>query len=217
MKRLCIGIFLFSFTLILFQIAGSAQTAGNPKPLPNRTMLSLSGYQKNNEVELKGVLSASHSYDKLIIERAAILGVFEKAGEINIAGTASTEFHFTYLDANPATGVNYYRIMLINSITKVHEFTNTLMIKMDNDTKSLTIVNTVMQVGSPVLTVKCIEDEEASFQTLDLNGRILKTEQFKLNNGVNNITLSGFNDSRGLFLIIVRTKKKTTSQRVLVQ
>jgi hypothetical protein len=217
MKRLCLEIFLFSFTLIIFQIESNAQTQGNPAPLPNRTMLSLSGYEKNDKVELKGVLSASHSYDKLIIERAETIGTFEKTGEINISGTASTEFHFNYLDANPASGVNYYRIKLMNSITKVHEFTSTLMVKMDNDTESLEVINTVVQGSSPVLTVKCNEDDQATFQTVDMNGRLLKTEQFALNNGVNNIRLSGCNDSKGFFVIIVITKKKTISQRVLVQ
>ncbi len=217
MKHLFKGIFLFSFTVILFTVSARAQSPGNPAPLPNRTMLSLSGYQKQNSIELKGSLSASHSYNRLIIERGEVPGTFEQIGELSIAGTASSEFHFTYQDLNPGSGVNYYRIKLINSHTKVNEITNTLMIKMDNDTKDLEIINTVIQSANPVITIKSMEDEEAFIQAIDLNGCIVRTAKVNINNGINNISLPGFTGSKGFFVIVVKTKKKTKTQRMLLQ
>src|SRR5688572_10571511 len=171
MKRLCTAIFLFPIFIVLFSGSVQSQNSSNPKPLPNRTMLSFSGNTKHNNIELKGTLSASHSYDKMIIERGDAPGVFVTIAEIDVAGTALSVFHFNYLDITPAGGANYYRVRMINSITRVNEITNTLMIKMNADIKDLEVVNTIMQGSSAVLTVKNKEDEAASVQTFDMSGQ----------------------------------------------
>ena len=217
MKRLYTAIFLFPIFIGLSTGSAKAQTPAQPPPLPNRTMISLSGYTKQNKIELKGALSASHSYDKMIIERGDAPGVFVTIGEIDVSGTASSEFHFNYMDINPASGTNYYRIRLINTITRVNEITHTLMIKMNTDVKDLEVVNTIMQGNSAVLTVKNNEDEAASVQTFDMSGQPVRTESIKLNNGTNNISLPALVNSKGFFVIVIKTKKKTVTQRVWVQ
>ena len=97
MKRLYTAIFLFPLFIGLFTGSANAQTSGFPKPLPNRTMISFSGHTKQNKIELKGTLSASHSYDKMIIERGDVPGVFVTIDEINVSGTASSEFNFNFI------------------------------------------------------------------------------------------------------------------------
>ena len=217
MKRLYTAIFLFPIFIGLFTDSVHAQTPGQPAPLPNRTMISLSGYTKQNKIELKGALSASHSYDKMIIERGDAPGTFVTISEINVSGTASSEFHFNYLDLSPASGTNYYRIKLINSFTRVNEITHTLMIKMNTDVKELEVVNTILQGSSAVLTVRNNEDEKASVQTFDMSGQPVRKESITLHNGTNNISLPGLVNSKGFFMIVVKTKNKTVTQRVWVQ
>ncbi len=190
---------------------------GHPTPLPNRTMLSLSGTKKQNGVELKGMLSSSHSYDKMIIERAGTPGSFFYIGEMNISGTASSTFAFTYLDTRAEYGVNYYRIRLVSSSANIQEISNTLMVKMDNNQQELEVINNIVQGGNPVISIKSSEDKEADLQLADMSGRIVNNTKTKLNGGFNNITLPGFNTSRGYFVLAVRTKSKTISQIILVQ
>ena len=217
MKRFYTAIFLFPLFIGLFTGAANAQTSGYPKPLPNRTMISFSAHARQNKIELKGTLSASHSYDKMIIERGDVPGVFVTIDEINVSGTASSEFSFDYLDISPASGTNYYRVRMFNTLTRVNEITHTLMIKMNAEANSLEVVNTLLQGSSAVLTVKNNSDEEASVQTLDMSGQPVRTENIKLNNGTNNISLPGFANSKGFFVIVIKTKKKTVTQRVWVQ
>lgn len=190
---------------------------GHPAPLPNRTMISLSGAKKQNSVELRGRLSASHSFDKMIIERGATSGSFDYIGEMNIAETSSAEYPFTYIDAEPGNGVNYYRIRLVNSATKHQEISNTLMVKMDNNHSSLDVINTVMQANSPVITIRNNEEQQADLQVADMSGRMISNSKIRLNNGTNNINLSSFNTAKGFFVIVLRTSKETVSRRMLVQ
>lgn len=190
---------------------------GHPTPLPNRTMLSLSGTKKPNGVELKGMLSSSHSYDKMIFERTSSATSFSYIGEMNISGTATSTYAFTFLDTRPENGVNYYRIRLVDTNTNIQEISNTLMVKMDNNQKDLEVINTVIQGGNPVLSIRSLEDKEADLQLADMSGRIINHTKTKLYNGFNNINLSGFNTARGYFVLVVRTKNNTISQQILVQ
>lgn len=190
---------------------------GHPTPLPNRTMLSLSGARKHNDVELKGLLSSSHSYNKMIIERTNSASSFSYIGEMNISGTATSTFPFTFLDTHPENGVNYYRIRLVGTNTNIQEISNTLMVKMDNNQKDLEVINTVVQGSNPVLSIKSQDDKEVDLQIADMSGRTINNTKTKLNSGFNNINLSGLNSAKGYFLLVVRTKNTTISQKLMIQ
>lgn len=191
---------------------------GRPIQLPNRTMLSLSGMKKQNDVELKGVLSASHTYNKMIIERSTSLTAFSYIGEMDISGKASSTFAFTYLDTKAENGVNYYRIRLINTTGNIQETTNTLMVKMDNDNhNSLAVVNNIIQGGNAVLTIRNPETEDADLQISDMSGHMISNIKTKLYSGLNSINLSGFNINKGYFAIVVRTKNNIAKQKIIVQ
>jgi hypothetical protein len=190
---------------------------GHLSTLPNRTLLSFSGIKKQSMVELKGTLSASHSYDKMIIERAIAPNVFGLIGKIDISGMGSSEYNFTFLDANPEPGVNYYRIHLVGTNTNIQEISNTLMIKMNNNQKDLALINTIVQGGNPVLSINSPEDNQVELQVADLSGRLINNTKAGLNKGINNISLPVFNTAKGYFLLIIRTTDKTVSQKIMVQ
>ena len=143
MKRLLYRITLLSIYTIIYQVSIKAQST-RPSGLPNRTTLSFSGAKNQNCVELKGILSSSHSYNKMIIERTTSTTAFSYIGEMDISGTESSTFPFTFLDTRPENGVNYYRIRLVNSLTNIQEISNTLMVKKDNDRNDLEVINTFL-------------------------------------------------------------------------
>ena len=190
---------------------------GHPTPLPNRTMLSLSGAKKQNGVELKGMLSSSHSYNKMIIERATSLSTFSYIGEMNISGTASATFQFTYFDSRPENGVNYYRIRLIGTSTNIQEISNTLMVKMDNNPKEVAVINSILNGNNPLLTIQSPADNEADLLLADLSGRIILNIKAKLNSGINNINLPVFGTAKGNFVLVVKTKNNSISKQVVIQ
>jgi hypothetical protein len=191
---------------------------GHPQPLPNRTMLSISGAKKQNGVELKGILSSSHSYDKMIIERSTTpSSSFSYIGEMNISGTASSTFMFTYLDTKAGNGVNYYRIRLVSSATNIQEISNTIMVKMENDQKDLEVINTIVHGGNPMLSIWSQDDQQADLQFTDMSGRLMISAKTNLNSGVNNIYLSGLNTTKGYCVLIVRTKNNNVNKQVLIQ
>lgn len=227
MNRLLVRMILLSASVVIFQTSIKAQpdyffkdAAGSglqPVLLPNRTTLSFSGAKKQNGVELKGVLSSSHSYNKVIIERTNSASSFFYIGEMDLSGTSSSNFAFTFLDTHPEAGINYYRIRLENTLLNIQEISNTLMVKMDNNQKELEVINTLLRGSSPVLSIRSHDDQEADLQFTDMSGRIVNTTRTKLNSGFNNINLSGFDAAKGYFVIMIRTDNNMVSRKILIQ
>jgi hypothetical protein len=193
-------------------------TYGRLTTLPNRTMLSLSGRRKQNHIELKGTLSANHSYNKMFIERAVSSNLFGSIDKIDIVSTGLSGFNFTYLDTRPENGVNYYRVRLVGTNTNIQEISNTLMVKMENSQMDLEIINTILQGSNPVFSINSSKDYDAELQVVDMSGRVvLKNSKTKLNRGFNSIILSDFHSAIGYFVLIVSTGNKTISQKIMVQ
>ncbi len=190
---------------------------GHMNTLPNRTMLSFSGAKKQNFVELKGLLSPSHSYDKLVIERAVSPNVFGQIGKMDISGIGNSDFNFTFLDTKPENGTNYYRIRLVGTSTNIQEISNTLMVKMENNPKEVAVINSILNRNNPLLTIQSPGDSEADLLLADLSGRIILNIKSKLNSGINNINLPVFGTAKGNFVLVVKTKNNTISKQVMVQ
>lgn len=185
--------------------------------LPNRTLLSFSGVKKGNGIELKGTLSASHTYDRLVIEKGNTSSELTTLTELDINGSASAEYTFTYFDNNPYSNVNFYRVRLVNTSQNIKEVSNTLMVKMNiGVTKGLTIYNSMVSQSRPSITLESDEDSDASLQIVDMSGRVLYKRQQRINIGSNNIDLSDLNAGRGYYVVVVQSVRNSVSQKIII-
>lgn len=186
--------------------------------LPNRTTLNLSGAWNGNAVQLKGTLSASHTFDKMLIERSNASGYFTAVGEISLQQTNSSEFNFTFTDQSAPAENNYYRLRLINTNQRIQELSSIILVKKEGNTgNDLKLVNTMLKKSNPVLSLNSQTDEEACLQVADMSGRLVYNGKFRLNNGSNTVSLNNFNAQNGYFVIVVKTKNSAISQKIIVQ
>lgn len=185
--------------------------------LPNRTLLSFSCAEKQNGAELKGTLSGSHTYDKVIIERGSTSSYLVQIGELSITNGGTGLFTFSFFDNSPNSGINYYRIRLINSPQHIMEISNVLMVKMNNNDKGLLLYNTIVQGSSPVLTIKTGKNEEATLQVTDIGGRMLYKNKVQLYAGANNIYLDSFKPMQGYGVAVIETQGERKSVKILIQ
>lgn len=185
--------------------------------LPNRTLISFNGIFKSNQVELKGLLSASHTYDKIVIEKSRDGYYFEEAGVLAITNRGSGEFPFTFLDSHPYEGVNYFRIKLVNTVQRIYEISNTIMIKAGNEKKQFTFYNNILRQADPAVTMQSNEQIEVQMEVADMSGRIVYSKRTKLMKGVNVVDLPYFKAGKGYFVLVVRAGKEFNSQKIIVQ
>lgn len=186
--------------------------------LPNRTTLNFSGAWKGNAVQLNGTLSASHTFDKMLIERSNPSGYFTAVGELTLAQTSSSEYPFTFTDLSAPAENNYYRLRLINTNQRIQELSSIILVKKGEAIEEeIKLTNTLLSSSNPVLTISSRSGEEASIQAADLSGRLVYSGKFRLNPGSNNISLNHFNARTGYFVIVVKTKNASVSRKLYMQ
>lgn len=185
--------------------------------LPNRTLISFSGTKKGNGIELKGALSASHTFDKLIIEKGNSATDFETLTEINISNTASSEYNFSYYDSNPYENVNFYRIRLENTQQNLIELSNTLMVKTNTDpAKKLTVYNTMMKQNDPVIALQSNESTQINLYITNMSGQVVYNRRLNINSGTNSIDLVNFNPIKGYYVLTIKTTNNIINHKMMI-
>ena len=217
MKRLFTQALLFAFLQLLLSNHISAQTTSTYRYLPNRTTLSFSGTHKANGVELKGLLSASHTYDKIVIEKGSNATTFLPIQEISISNKSTAEFSFTVIDNSPSGAVSYYRIRLMNTTQQIQELSNILMVKTGALVKSLELQNTLVRMDNPVLTITATKNTEATINMIDMSGKIAFSQKVKLNTGMNSINAGVLNLSQSFAIVTIETPEERTSTKIILQ
>ena len=185
--------------------------------LPNRTLIHFNGQINDKKVELNGVLSANHTYDKILIERSNDGYLFEQAAVLPVANNGTADFRFTFFDSNPYQGVNYYRIKLVNTTHKIYEVSNTIMIKVNIDKKAFSFYNTIIRKMDPSVTIQSNIEKEIRLDVTDMSGRLVYSKKTKLATGVNVIDMASLNAGQGFFVIVVQAGKESYSQKIIIQ
>jgi len=185
--------------------------------LPNRTTLQFSGSWKNAMVELKGMLSASHTYNRMIIERGSSSTALEPIGEISLVNTNAADFNFTFLDRTAAPGTNYYRLKFLNDAQQVFEYSAMILVQSAGTTGDMKLVNTLVNRANPTVTLYSNADTDGNVQLVDMQGRELYSGPIKLNTGTNSVSLSGLRAASGLIVIVVKTKSSSLRQQAMLQ
>ena len=211
MKTFFTRILLLSFTLLLLSLSMDAQ-----RLMPNRTLTRYSVSQKGNTVVVKGTLSSSHNYDKIVIERKCNQGGFENIAALPV-GTSVEEYSFTYTDVNVPGGDNYYRIRIQNTLNNFEEISNVWMVDLKADTKELALRNSMLQSSNPVLVVTSKNDGEMSLQISDLTGHPVYNGRVVMNQGINSFNIQSLAYAKGFFIVTLQNKDYTVSKQIVVQ
>ncbi|MBK0404882.1 T9SS type A sorting domain-containing protein [Adhaeribacter sp. BT258] len=80
-----------------------------PAPLPV-TLTSFTGKLVNKQTELHWATASEKNNDKFLVERSLDGRKFETIGTVKGNGTTNAAQHYTFTDARPAQGTNYYRL-----------------------------------------------------------------------------------------------------------
>jgi hypothetical protein len=184
--------------------------------MPNRTLIRYSVSQKGNSVVVKGTLSASHNYDKIIIERKCNQSDFVNIASLPV-GTSVVEYSFSYMDANVPAGDSYYRIRILNTLNNFEEISNVWMVDLKDDSKELSLRNSMLQSSNPVLVVSSKNDGETSLQISDLNGHPVYTGRVVMNQGINSFNIQALAHAKGFFIVTLQNKDHVMSKQIIVQ
>lgn len=195
-------------TLTNFALSGSssnfvAQKSGlSVLPLQ---WLSFTVQKQGNNSLLKWSTANEKNTKSFTVQHSANATVWNTIGEIEAAGGSVARKEYSYLDKNPANGVNYYRI-LQTDIDGRNSYSDIRSIEFYRYDKTFTVLNNPVVNG--VLQIKLRTPALISLYTND--GRLLW--QKKLNAGTAAaIDVSGY--TKGTYLV----KANEQTEKIIVQ
>jgi hypothetical protein len=87
---------------------------------------------RNREAVLNWVTTQELNNDHFSVERSADGITFSSIGTVHGAGNSSTTHYYSYTDATPIRGANYYRLRQVN-IDGTHKYTPAIVVKYTTD------------------------------------------------------------------------------------
>ncbi|MNK00533.1 hypothetical protein D3C87_183180 [compost metagenome] len=158
--------------------------AFNNADLSNVLPVSLQAFSVN-KVNQTSTLNWSSSSEKesayFEIQRAGEDGVFAKIGSVAASGNSNRKTAYKYLDANPVSGVNYYRLKAIdrNGEFALSDVRFLKFVKKEQPTLQVIYPNDkVLEI-----LINMPETTSATLKIIDMSGKILESERLNLNAG----------------------------------
>lgn len=187
-------------TTITYIIAGSVPV----------TWKSFTAEKMGNAALLKWTTAQETNAKNYVIERSVDGVSFAPIGEVNAAGTTSSETNYSYTDFNPTSGINYYRIKQMDQDGKT-SYTDIRSLVFD------AMVNKISISPNPardriVLTITGKLDN-TKVQLLNTVGQVLSNYQVK--NEKTTINLPGL--ASGVYYLKVINNEEVTIEKLFIQ
>ncbi len=167
---------------VTFVANGGVPGAGCVAPTLPVDWISFTSERVDQNVLLKWAVAEEKNVYIYEIERSIDGIQFDKIGEINVKSNDGTKNYYTYLDLNPSSKLNYYRIKNIDTDGK-SSYTNITSTFVNKN--NIFLLSTIS--SSKVEFV--IDDYPNVFvNIIDLNGKIIR-ENIECENGKNQINI----------------------------
>ena len=179
-------------TALDFAITGSLQFVA---PL---SVSELNAAKQGSSVNLGWILGCSSNEVTYSVERSAN-GVSFGALDSKTVSRERCDQPFQFVDNSPLKGTNYYRVKSSN-IDGELKYSQIAQVKFAGTAAGIKVFPT-LTTGAATIYVETAEAGKASFQVMDMNGRVVKTMNVSLVNGANNIQLNVANLAAGKYLV----------------
>ena len=174
-------------------------------------IIAFTGEVQENKVAIKWSTASEINNDYFIVEREKGHGNgdWEAIGKVNGTGNSNTVMNYEYLDKNPLTGINYYRLKQTdydgnftysNTITVAIEQFNNLAINISPNPFSTSTTIVVSDKGQGT-------SEKLNFVMYDLLGREVKHLSFT-NSLIHSFTLDRGNLEEGMYFYKINDEKE---------
>jgi hypothetical protein len=204
------GINQAEFTVSSFSGGGGGSTGLPNSPLPSADVLYGRKQGSTNLLDWKVSCTTSPSVD-ITLERSVDNRNFAPIQTQN-ATAARCDQNFTYVDASPVVGINYYRVKLVTDQGRVRY---TPIVALLSATKGFELIslapNPVKDIAT--LSISSAKAGRIEMNVLDFAGKMLSKESITVISGNNPITMNFASLAAGTYTIVARNAEgelKTT-------
>lgn len=188
----------------------------NAAHLAKPALVTFTGLEKNKNVELNWTLDRNNTLNKVVIEKGNSASQFNAIGEVAMT-TGTDKLNFRYTDATGIGAVSYYRLKM-TSINGTVSYSNIIKFRSENGGEQFNVYPTVVN-SSMTVAVKGSKTGAATFQLLDYSGRVVKQQNITVQEGNNNVLVSGMgNINTGNYVVSVKTSdNQVYTQKIFKQ
>ncbi len=148
------------------------------------------------------------------IERSSNGQKYEVIGRVNASGSSATDVSYSFTDALPLAGINYYRLAMVDiDDTKAYSKIATVSGK---KYPSLSIAAAQLSTGKNniMFTVASTKNQKASLMLFDANGRMVMTENIILQKGLTTLDKNTATVPKGIYYLKIFTADETAVKNV---
>lgn len=189
-------------------------------PLPVK-LIKFTANQVNEKVQLNWVTATEINNDHFEIERSNDGVHWQKIGITPTKGNGTNLNNYEEWDFSPLPGSNIYRLKQVD-IDGKFEYSNTVLVKFSNTQSVNNIIASPNPLTGSVVTLQVNAIEKPIVSKIliyDVNGRVIKTQEWVLLKGTNKTTIPDFDRlSGGTYFISLRDEQgKLLGQTKLIK
>jgi hypothetical protein len=132
--------------------------------------------KRNSSIQLIWQTASEQNTSSFVVERSSDSRVFIALGSVAAANNSSSSKNYSFNDAQPTTGANFYRLKMIDADGKFN-YSKIVLVNMSAADKALQVFP---NPARDVLQVQASGNEIATMQLIDAAGRVMKQQKVQL-------------------------------------
>ncbi len=205
---------------VQFSVSGFSEfwlhNAEDPSALPVELTSLSASCDNSSEVIVNWTTASEQSTHKFIVEKSRDMVVWEMAGEVPAAGNSNFSINYTSTDANPFSGVSYYRLIQVDNNGAQNVF-GPISVPCSGENEMTVFPNP----SNGSFTVEIISPEtlaDAKLNLTDVTGKVVVSKTVSLTEGKTQITFDGMDLQAGTYLVqLASYNKQIKPVKVLVK
>ncbi len=167
-----------------------------------------------SSVDLNWNLIADHGVNTIVVEKSLTNNNFQAIGQVDMSKSVSTQSHFS---DNNFSNTAYYRLKMVLSNGNVI-YSNVLVVRGKNaDANSFKVFPSVIS-NTATVSVTAGKKQQAALQIVDLNGRLVSSQNVVLQEGNNNLSFNKpSNATAGMYVAVIKVDETLQTQKIMMK
>jgi hypothetical protein len=177
---------------------------------------SIKAEKQNRQVLVSWDVSSEAGIQKYEVQRAADGNGFSKIGEV-AAGSGSGAQHYEWIDDNPVTGMNQYRIRLKHADGST-ALSKTVTVTLTEEKPEMKIYPNPVQDYQVNIKLTNLAKGKYSVQLIDMKGQLVMVREIEYNGGTGSVPLLiDRQNVTGIYYLQLSDKKTKLIQKIMIR
>jgi len=176
-------------------------------------LLDFTGKAENKQVKLNWKTATEGNSNRFDVERSTDGRSFTKIAEVAAKGNSNSIQQYNSYDANPANGINHYRLKMVNNDGSF-TYSRVIHVSMNDKAKGFDIYPNPVSGNEINIVFTNDVKGKATIRVHDINGRLRVNTTQMANN--NNLQLK-HNLPPGMYIISIMVNNKEESRKIIIE